>query len=307
MFNTLRVLITLGFWLFLGYVLFYERLEAFYLAWRTSRTGVQSTLKVEPKVVKKVETVVSAPLPVKQEKPVAIKVEKPVVVKPIEVKPVVVKPVEIKPVVKPTPVVIQDEDAEDETAMEQVSFFTNDLVENSTFYKSLKGKVKSEFDDLFVLDTPNHKVKTLQYKVGGNNGSFFTDIFKSIYAYRRVISVELLNVLLNELISLAKEPSSKTLLYEAYIRVAYARRKQPAYLQEAKRVCLLDIDLHKNVLKTKNAYVYSFVRLAIIYENEFRYKEALAIIDEAIERKLDDKTVSQFAARRLRIVQKYNK
>jgi hypothetical protein len=295
MFNTLRVLITYGFWLFLGYVLFYERLEAFYRAWRASLSGgVQVPVEVKP--IQKIEKVVAPkplPAPIKVEKPVVVKIEKPIEVKPIKV--------------VPPPVVVKDDDDEDESAMEEVTFFSNDLVESPTFYKSLKGKVKTEFDNLFVLDTPQHKVQSLQYQVGGNNGAFFTNVFKSIYAYRRVISVDLLNALLNELISLAKEPSSKSLLYEAYIRVAYARRKQPVFLQEAKRVCLLDIDLHKNVLKTKNAYVYSFVRLAIIYENEFRYKEAIAIIDEAIERKLEDKTVSQFAARRLRIAQKYNK
>jgi hypothetical protein len=274
--DTIRILIVMFFWLILGFVLFYEDLEAyFYKHFKKNSVLVSPVVQkfVAPQPVDTVETI--KPLPV---------VEPVVIAKPIVVS-------------QPLPVIEDDEEAN----MESVVFFKETLKESSTFYASLKGKNKTDFDQCFVLDGPKHLVKSLNYVVGGNNSTFFADLFKYIFAYRRVISLELLNILLNEMLSLTQDPQSMSLLYEAFIRVAYARRQSVEFLKEAKRVCELDIALHYDVLKTRGTYVYSFVRLAIILEKEKNITKALEVVNKAILRELNDNNAAKFEGRRARL------
>lgn len=304
MFNTIRVLVVLFFWLILGFVMFYEYIEAYFYK-HVKKTEVLTKPIVQKVVAVPViepvkPVVVVAPLPVVKPLPVV----QPVVSKPkIEVKPQPVVAPKAKEVVKPQPVI---EEVEEEAGMEDTVFFTETLKESSTFYKSLKGKNKTDFDNLFVLAGPKHVVPTLNYVVGGDNSVFFADLFKYIFKYRRFISLELLNILHNEMLSLTKDPLSMTLLYEAYIRVAYARRQSIDFLNEAKRVCELDIALHYDVLKTRGKFVYSFVRLSIILEKEKNITKALEVVNKAILRELDDNNAAKFESRRARLQSKKN-
>ena len=251
--------------------------------------------------------VVIKPEPVKEVvPPPVIKVEKPVEV----AKKIVGRKEKVKETM--TPIVqtkfLTAEDSQDEDDdMEDVVFFADTLVERPTFYSSLKGRIKDEFDRLFVNPGEEHVVAELVYKRGENNADFFADVFKYIFRYRKLISLELLQRLLDELLSMTSDPASMTLLYEAFVRVAYARRNQKGFLDAAKLTAEKDVKLHQDVLNTKDAYIYSFVRLAIILEKQQRISEALAVVQDAIARGLDDKTTTKFEGRRSRLLSKKNK
>jgi hypothetical protein len=49
------------------------------------------------------------------------------------------------------------------------------------------------------------------------------------------------------------------------------------------------------------------VRLAIILERLKQYDQALTLIDDAIKRNLNDKTVGGYTGRRIRVLEKKNK
>lgn len=283
---TIRLSILIFFILILLFVMFYDYIERYFY-----RVFKKSSV-LETRGVQKIDSV---PV-IKSNKPTSV-------VTPLsEVTPLVLsKP---KPSIQSKPVL---EENEDEVDMETTVFFSEKIIENKSFYQSLKGKNKTDFDQLFVLAGPKHVVPTLNYVVGGDNHIFFTDLFKYIFKYRRLISLELLNILLHEMLSLTKDPLSMTLLYEVYIRVAYARRQSIEFLKEAKRVCELDVALHYDVLKTKGKFVYSFVRLAIILEKEKNITKALEVVNKAILRDLDDNNATKFESRRARLQsKKYN-
>ena len=293
------------------------------LGWFKSKTKKPAVKKVvkpvekiiaikQPEVVKTVKPVekvdvVIKPEPVKEVvPPPVIKVEKPVEV----AKKIVGRKEKVKETM--TPIVqtkfLTAEDSQDEDDdMEDVVFFADTLVERPTFYSSLKGRIKDEFDRLFVNPGEEHVVAELVYKRGENNADFFADVFKYIFRYRKLISLELLQRLLDELLSMTSDPASMTLLYEAFVRVAYARRNQKGFLDAAKLTAEKDVKLHQDVLNTKDAYIYSFVRLAIILEKQQRISEALAVVQDAIARGLDDKTTTKFEGRRSRLLSKKNK
>ena len=293
------------------------------LGWFKSKTKKPAVKKVvkpvekimaikQPEVVKTVKPVekvdvVIKPEPVKEVvPPPVIKVEKPVEV----AKKIVGRKEKVKETM--TPIVqtkfLTAEDSQDEDDdMEDVVFFADTLVERPTFYSSFKGRIKDEFDRLFVNPGEEHVVAELVYKRGENNADFFADVFKYIFRYRKLISLELLQRLLDELLSMTSDPASMTLLYEAFVRVAYARRNQKGFLDAAKLTAEKDVKLHQDVLNTKDAYIYSFVRLAIILEKQQRISEALAVVQDAIARGLDDKTTTKFEGRRSRLLSKKNK
>jgi hypothetical protein len=196
----------------------------------------------------------------------------------------------------------------DEDAMANVEFFKMPITENKGFYESLTADEKKEFNDLFVLDNPKHVVKELVYKINGENGSFFQKVFNFIFKYRKIISLSLLNKIYVELLRLAgNQPNTVALLNEAMIRTAYARRKDKAFFDKSYEVSKADVVLQQTQLKPTNTYIYSFVRLAIILERLKQYDQALTLIDDAIKRSLNDKTVGGYAGRKTRILEKKNK
>ncbi len=204
-----------------------------------------------------------------------------------------------KPVVK--------EVEKDEDAMANVQFFKGNIQENKGFYESLTQEEKTEFNELFVLDTPKHIVKELVYQINGDNQAFFTKVFNFIFKYRKIISLSLLTKLFNELVRIAgNEATTLALLNEAMIRTTYARRKDKAFLTSAFEVSKADVGLQQTKLKPSNTYVYSFVRLAIILERMKRYDEALVLVEDALQRKLSDKTVGGYAGRKVRLLEKKN-
>jgi hypothetical protein len=69
----------------------------------------------------------------------------------------------------------------------------------------------------------------------------------------------------------------------------------------------LDVTLNRSTLKRKYQYVYSYTRLAIILEKKKLFKEALAIVDEALQLNLNDKTVQGYQGRKTRILDKMRK
>ncbi len=287
---TLRVLLTVVFWLILGFVLFYEELMGLTFDWSTVSKGWaqwKTSLIKKPKNTTKKKVVKPKAEPKKAE------------LKPI-VQPVGATPIQ-KPVVKKTPVNI-----EEEAGMEDVTFFDQAILEDKNFYASLTPQQKTEFNEFFILEHPRHLVKALQYTIGGNNSEFFANVFKYIFQYRRMISLGLLRRLLDALLSLTKDPQTKTLLHEAFIRSAYARRQDKAFLAAAKEVSQLDVKLHQEILDTRDTFVYAYVRLAIILEKEGKYDEALALIQDASLRNLDDNHATKFESRRSRLLNKKN-
>jgi len=233
--------------------------------------------------------------------------------KPLPVK-VVAKPVVIKkekPAPKPKPqpkVEPKEEVVEEDNALENVQIFKKKIKARATWYAGLTDVEKTEFRSYFVDDVETHLVKDLTYKLNGNNDIFFEKVFNYIYAYRKLISSNLLQKLTDELLFLAEnDPEVQTIVYEAATRVAYYRRKDKSMLAYAEQLARLDVALQQGVLNAKNKYVYSFTRLAIILERKGETKAALALVEDAITRKLTDKTKTGYEGRKLRLQKRLEK
>jgi len=207
-----------------------------------------------------------------------------------------------------TPEPVKEEEPEEETdeaELENIQIFKTDIKERKGFYESLTNDEQQEFDRYFVLPGEQHLAKELQYTKGGQNDQFFMKVFNYIYRYRRLISSGLLIKLSDELQSFTKgDPDVQTILYELAIRVAYFRRKDQVFFQTAKSWAEKDVLLQQSTLNARNKYVYSFTRLAIILEKQKLFKEALAIVDDALARNLNDKTKNGYPGRKTRILKK---
>jgi len=202
------------------------------------------------------------------------------------------------------------EDTEDDgeiNAMEKVIFFHRDIKDRSEFYDQLSDHEKAEFRRYFVDGQSDHLVKSLVYSIKGDNRQFFTHVFNYIYLFRKTISLNLLNKLTAELLFLAEtDTDTQSLIYQAAIRTAYFRRKNQGNLDQIEQWCLADLKLQqqKNVHDT---YCYSYVRYAIILEKAERIPEAIALVEDAINRQLDDRTEGNFIERKHRLLGKLPK
>jgi tetratricopeptide (TPR) repeat protein len=207
---------------------------------------------------------------------------------------------------KLTPSVTKNDDAfeKDDTTnvMKHVTFFKQPLTIKSDFYTQLTPDLQTEFKRLFIDANPDHLVKDLVYTIKGDNADFFQRVYQHLYDYRKIISQPLLEQLHRALISYTKDAESHTLLNEAAIRTAYTRRQDAPMLTYAETLARQDTNLHKNVLKTKNTYVYSYVRIAILLEKQGRIDEALDVVETALALNLDDRTVGQFIGRKERLL-----
>lgn len=231
----------------------------------------------------------------------------PAVVKPTAVKPVAVKKPVAKPKTvakpKPAPVKVEKEEpVEEDNALENVQIFKKKITARTTWYASLTEAEKTEFRSYFVDDADTHLVKDLVYKLNGNNDAFFENVFRFIYVYRKLISSNLLEKLTDELLFFAEnDAETLTLIYEAATRVAYYRRKDKAMLAYAEKLARLDVALQQGTLNAKSKYVYSFTRLAIILERKGQINEALALVEDALGRKLTDRTKTGYEGRKVRL------
>ena len=255
-----------------------------------------------------VKKVVAKPVvkatPVVQPKPIEVVKPQP---KPVEVVKPQPKPVAV---VKPTPkpVVKEEKEEEEEDAMANVQIFKKKIKARATFYESLTDAQKAEFRSYFVDEGKDKLVKELTYSLKGNNDAFFERVFNYIFAFRKVISLGLLTKLTEELLSLSEGDSDvQTLLFEAAIRVAYARRKAVQFLDQAEVWSKEDVKLHQTKLNTKGKIVYSFTRLAIILEKKGQFKEALALVEESKSRNLKEKTKTGLEGRKARLLKKLAK
>lgn len=217
--------------------------------------------------------------------------------------------VKAKPVKKAAPVKVEKEESvEEDNALENVQIFKKKITARATWYASLTEAEKTEFRSYFVDNVETHLVKDLVYKLNGNNDAFFERVFNYIYVYRKLISNSLLQKLTDELLYFAENDAEvQTLVYEAATRVAYFRRKDKAMLAYAEKLATLDVALQQGKLNAKNKYVYSFTRLAIILERKGLIKEALALVNDALSRKLSDRTKTGYEGRKVRLQKRLEK
>ena len=195
----------------------------------------------------------------------------------------------------------QDTGVEEEDEAKTVDL-SKVTLKKTNFYESLSASLKKEFDRYFVLEGTDHLVKGLQFNPGKDNQAFFQNVFNQLYAYRKLISFDLLVALYEELSQqLGDQPSVLTAINEATIRIMFYRRKEPIFLEQCETLCQEDIALHLDVLKTRSGFVYSFKRLAILLEKQGLYDDAIAMCDRAINLNLDDKTQGGYRGRRERI------
>jgi tetratricopeptide (TPR) repeat protein len=206
----------------------------------------------------------------------------------------------VEEVVVPTTDVIVDE--EDETKVVDLSQVA---MKKTNFYESLTPVLKKEFDRYFVFEGPDHLVKSLKFVPLEDNSEFFQTVFNSIYAYRKVISFDLLNALYEEIQSqLSDQPNLLTAINEATIRVMFYRRKEAIFLDRCEDLCQEDIALHLDTLRTRSGFVYSFKRLAILLEKQGLYEDAISMCQRAINLNLDDKTQGGYRGRKERILRR---
>jgi hypothetical protein len=205
----------------------------------------------------------------------------------------------------PVPTVVSDDKAleleSDTNTMKDVVFFSGKLRTNKRFYESLNDDLKSEFKKLFIDQGPDHLANDLNYMIGQENPEFFAKVYQNIYDYRKVISLPLMKRLHQELLSYAPDSKTKTLLNQTAATTTYTRRADQGFLDYTQSLCADDIALHQKKLNTKNAYVYSYVRQAIILEKAGKLNEALAVVQDAINRGLDDRTKGNYVERKVRL------
>lgn len=205
----------------------------------------------------------------------------------------------------PMPVVVSDDKALDQdsdtNAMKEVVFFSGKLKTNKRFYESLTDPLKQEFKKLFIDQGPDHIDKDLNYTIGQENPEFFARVYQSIYDYRKLISLPLMKRLHQELVSYAPDSKTKTLLNQTAAMTTYTRRQDEGFLDYTQTLCEDDIVLHQKKLNTKGGYVYSYVRQAIILEKAGKIKEALALVNDALNRNLDDRTKGNYQERKVRL------
>jgi hypothetical protein len=266
-----KALIVIG-WIVAGFILFYEDLTL---------TDVEE--ETVPSTEKKI-------------------IEKTTVIKETVVIQTAPAPTLVAP---PLPPVSDQDDAgsEEDNVLANVIFFKKPIQSKNDFYDRLPEQEKKEFKSLFIDEGPKHLAKTLQYTPGQNNDPFFTRVFNDIYAYRKSISPSLLKRLTDELLALAgNDYAAQSLLLEAATRTAYAARSNTNQAQLAKTLSAQDIALQKQHLKPQGKYVYSYVRQAILLEKEGKIEEALAVVEDALSRKLDDRTKGNYQARKERLL-----
>lgn len=205
----------------------------------------------------------------------------------------------------PMPVVVHDDKAldteSDTNTMKEVVFFSGKLKTNKRFYESLTDPLKAEFKKLFIDQGPDHIAKDLNYTIGQENPEFFAKVYQNIYDYRKAISLPLMKRLHQELMSYAPDSKTKTLLNQTAATTTYTRRAEEGFLDYTKTLCEDDIALHQKKLNTKNGYVYSYVRQAIILEKEGDIVGALALVNDALSRNLDDRTKGNYTERKVRL------
>ncbi len=203
------------------------------------------------------------------------------------------------------PVVTTGETGSDEEDETKTIDLSKMAMKKTSFYESLTPELKAEFDRYFVLEGTDHLVKSLIFVPGKDNGTFFQNVFNQLYAYRKLISFNLLTALYEELLSqLEGQPALITAINEATIRIMFYRRKEAIFLDQCETLCQEDIALHLDVLRTRSGFVYSFKRLAILLEKQGLYEDAIAMCDRAINLNLDDKTQGGYRGRKERIMKR---
>ena len=202
-----------------------------------------------------------------------------------------------------TSVISITEDPEEDESMENVSFFSKPITIVQAFYDTLAPTEQTEFRSLFVEDTPQHLVKELTYRLGELNEPFFVEVYKFLFRYRKIISLDLLKKLTTYGLSLAEgQPQTMSLILESATKTSYSRRKDQAFLEYASQLTRKDIALQRNVLNPREKFVYSFYRLSIILEKQKQIKEALVIVNEALSRGLIDNTKGGYEGRKERLL-----
>jgi len=201
------------------------------------------------------------------------------------------------------PVMGKDDEEREENAFKNIKIFKQPVKARKGFYEKLNPGLQKEFKGLFVDEGPNHLSKDLQYAIGGQNDAFFEYVFNDIYDYRKVITPELMEALMDELQTLAgQDAQAKSYLYEAGSRTAYTQRAKPGYLDLVDQWTASDIGIQQKQLKPTKQYVYSYARRAILLEKQGKIEEAMQLVDEAIPLQLDDRTKGNYQARKERLL-----
>jgi hypothetical protein len=198
-----------------------------------------------------------------------------------------------------------DEEENDDASLETIQIFKTTIQARAGFYEELTKDEKLEFSRYFIEQGPERLTEDIRYVIGGNNDMFFMRVFNYIYRYRKLISFSLLKKIYDELMTFTKtDLETQSILTELAIRVAYFRRKTNEFLSFAERLSRLDVQLHQQHFNTRNTYVYSFTRLAIILEKKKAFQEALDLVEDALKRGLSDKTRTEYAGRKTRLLKK---
>ena len=171
-----------------------------------------------------------------------------------------------------------------------------------TFYQRLTDPLKVEFASMFMEHGSHVRLGTILYRDGFDNTNFFGQILKAMRPHRKGLSLDLMKAIHEEMLRLtAANPHEQTRVNSAMLVYYYFRRKEAGFLEETITRAYVDIQLHRDVLKTEGGFVFSYKRLAIALEKATRYQEAITIVEEALAKGYLDKTVGEYPKRLARI------
>jgi len=211
-------------------------------------------------------------------------------------------------------------------------FWDSLLPEEREFIRQCSALSLGGFDDPKYIDSPEVEVSTTQ------TASSFLWIYADWAIGKK--KFELADKLLNESITRSNNAIDLHFTFNHFIKLFYKRRDEsPEWIERCIRYCRDDIALFPRFKKeyvkervelyinlsnsqiyskaerkkfleqaktvTFNLFVPSFQRLAIIFERQGRYQEAIEVCNLALDYGLEDNTKSGYAGRIERLKKKY--
>ncbi|MDR3263700.1 MAG: hypothetical protein LBT30_05255 [Clostridiales bacterium] len=170
------------------------------------------------------------------------------------------------------------------------------------FYTNLPDELKPEFKDLFVDGRRINIPRFPFYVIDGDNTMFFRLVFTYITRYRKVISIELLDILYSYLVDkFTGNYSIVAKINDKLIRIYFARRKEPGVQDKCEAKCREDIEYNLKNVSDYPSNLYSFKRLVMILERQDNLYEARDYCKKALELGLVDGTKAGYPGRLERI------
>ncbi|MFW5799790.1 MAG: hypothetical protein ACOCV8_03150 [Spirochaetota bacterium] len=173
-------------------------------------------------------------------------------------------------------------------------------INNENFYSLLSYANKKEFLELFVNPDKLAISRVPQYIIGGDNSLFFAKVLNYIDVIAKNISLELMLVIYEYVISLYNKDTDFVSNCNRKLMNACILSRKKGALNVSEELCVKEIKLmlKRDLVKTMPV----IKQLILIYINKKKYEEALRLTETAIRLNFTDNTKGGYEARKYRIL-----